>query len=111
MELANPAIGTLLQNIEKLRCGDDCHIHRRRAELYLKQTEESYDVIFLDPPYNKGLVDKCLETIFGSSVLRPDGIVIAEHSPREEIDARFSSLITDHKKRQDYLFYGVCPTN
>lgn len=109
VEFANPAIGTLLQNIEKLHCGDDCHIHRRRAELYLKQTEESYDVIFLDPPYNKGLVDKCLETIFSSSVLRPDGIVIAEHSPREEIDARFSSLITDHKRGKTTCFTVFAP--
>ncbi len=111
VEFASPAIGTLLQNIEKLRCGEQCHVHRRRVEQYLKTCEDAYDVIFLDPPYNKGLVSKCLEAIIGSDILSPDGIVIVEHSPREEIEAQYSPLFTDHKQGKTTCFTVLAPKN
>jgi len=97
VEFATPAISVLLENIKKLRCADDCHIYRRRAEQYLAGATKSYDVIFMDPPYNKGLVNKCLSLIFAGKTLKDDGIVIVEHSPREAIDPRWSSLLINSK--------------
>ena len=97
VEFATPAIAVLLQNIQKLRCADQCHVYRKRVEQYLKTTREQYDVIFLDPPYNKNLVGKCLESIFNSKLLKTDGIVIVEHSPKEQIAESRQAQITDHK--------------
>ncbi len=98
VEFATPAIATLLENIQKMKCGADCHVHRRRVEAYLKLQHEPYDLIFLDPPYNKGLVGKCLELIFSGNLLQTDGIIIAEHSPGEAIPPEYLSHQTDHKQ-------------
>ncbi|HOH46499.1 MAG TPA: 16S rRNA (guanine(966)-N(2))-methyltransferase RsmD [Candidatus Cloacimonadota bacterium] len=98
VEFATPAIATLLENIQKMKCGASCHVHRRRVEAFLKLEQEPYDLIFLDPPYNKGLVNKCLELIFPSGLLKDDGLVIAEHSPREAIAEQWLAHQTDHKQ-------------
>jgi 16S rRNA (guanine966-N2)-methyltransferase len=83
VEFAPAAIGTLLKNISLMGCGEFCHVWRKRVEVFLKDTESDWDLIFLDPPYNKNLVNSTLELIWKRNLLRSDGIVIIEHSPRE----------------------------
>ena len=38
----------------------------------------SYDIIFLDPPYNKGYEREILEYLSESNILREDGLIIVE---------------------------------
>lgn len=38
-----------------------------------------FDLIFLDPPYDTGLLDAALEKIETFDILRPHGIIVAEH--------------------------------
>ncbi len=93
VEFAPAAISTLLQNITLLRCGEDCHVWRKRADAFLKATDQTWDIIFLDPPYNKNLVNPTLQLIREHKLLREDGIIIAEHSPLEIISEEFSESI------------------
>lgn len=53
---------------------------------------EGFDIIFLDPPYNKGLVTKSLEMIYDLDLLADSGIIVAETEIfGEDIsDTRFS---------------------
>jgi len=43
------------------------------------------DLIFFDPPYNKGLVAPSLESIAKNRWLKSGGVVICEHSQQEKI--------------------------
>jgi len=97
VEFASSAIAVLLKNIQKLRCADECHIHRRKVEAFLKTTPEPYDLIFMDPPYAKDLVNPTLRQIFASGLLKPDGLVIVEHSSKEAIAEEFQEQLLRHK--------------
>lgn len=46
---------------------------------FLKHTNETYDVIFLDPPYHKHLIQPSLNIIFERQLLNEDGIIICEY--------------------------------
>lgn len=96
VEFAPPAIGTLLHNIHLLGVGDCCHIWRKRVEAYLKTCTDTYDIIFMDPPYNKNLVNPSLRLIYDRELLNDDGLIVIEHSPKETLDDEFS------QKRQSY---------
>lgn len=48
--------------------------------------EYSFDYIFMDPPYDKGLEKRVLEYLADSKLLRADGIVIVEASLDTEFD-------------------------
>ena len=41
---------------------------------------EKIDIFFLDPPYKKGLYEKCFELIREYDPLAEEGIIIAEHN-------------------------------
>lgn len=59
----------------------------------------SYDLIFLDPPYSKGLVLKTLQIIEAYNLLNSEGIIIAEMDIEDEIPEQVGrlSLIGEHK--------------
>ncbi|MGQ9708755.1 MAG: 16S rRNA (guanine(966)-N(2))-methyltransferase RsmD [bacterium] len=48
-----------------------------------KLAEGGFDVVFADPPYNQGLVQKTVELVFKYRLLVRDGILIIEHCRNE----------------------------
>lgn len=55
----------------------------KRALKAMGKREKSFDLIFLDPPYNKKLVDKSLELIDEYNILHNDGRIVVETSKNE----------------------------
>ena len=51
----------------------------------LKKINDKVDVIFLDPPYTAGFIDKCLDAVEESDILLDDGIIVAEHSAKDAV--------------------------
>ncbi len=49
----------------------------------LKRRGERFDIIFLDPPYDQGLVDATLKQLTPHELLEAGGLLLCEHSPRE----------------------------
>src|SRR5437870_3852893 len=60
----------------------------------LYRAGERFDVVFLDPPYDGGLVETTLETLGGGGLLLAEGWVIAQHftkrPPAERVGALFA---------------------
>ena len=45
---------------------------------YIEETKEKFDVIFLDPPYNKDFIESALTGIVRNNILSENGIVVLE---------------------------------
>lgn len=79
-----------------------------KALIRLEQDNQKFDYIFLDPPYEQGLIKRTLEHLAKLSLLNNDGIIIAEASKKEEAPSDMSKLCL--KRKQQYgdtmlLFY------
>ena len=70
----------------------------------LEKAGEKFDLIFLDPPYDKGLVTTTLEAIGKSSLINPSGIVVVEHSGREAIKPNYGNLMLNDRRRYGDTF-------
>ena len=46
---------------------------------FLKTLREPFDLIFLDPPYEAGLLEPAIAHIAKFDILKPHGIIVAEH--------------------------------
>lgn len=64
-----------------------------RALRSLARRGESFDMIFLDPPYQRNWVRASLEAIARGNLLRASGTLVVEHSAREKPEAEYGSLI------------------
>jgi len=107
VEFANKAIAVLLKNIEKLKCSESCHVHRRKVSAFLGTAEQKWDVIFMDPPYQRNLVNDTIRLIKDRELLAPDGLVIVEHHPEERIEAEFKDNIINYKQNSRITAFTV----
>ncbi len=73
----------------------------------LKRTE-GFDLVFVDPPYDKGLVAPSLKEVFEHRLVKEGGEVVVEHSPREEIPENDLWRLRDQRKYgQTYISFLV----
>ncbi len=49
----------------------------------LSRNKQVFDLVFVDPPYDKNLVNPTLGLLAESSLLSPEATIVVEHSPRE----------------------------
>ena len=73
----------------------------KRGLAVLGEKEEAFDLIFMDPPYGKGLVSKTLEEIVRRGIITPTAVIVAEHSPREETLPPLSLVLSQQRRYGD----------
>ncbi len=72
------AFAQLQANVATLRA-QQAELINRDALLYLQTVAESFDVIFLDPPFRQGFVDPVLSRIMQQGWLKTAGLIYLEH--------------------------------
>jgi 16S rRNA (guanine(966)-N(2))-methyltransferase RsmD len=70
-----------------------------RAIGVLHQRREAFDLILMDPPYEKGLIEKTLWKLQSHRIYHDDSILIIEHDRREPLPAELDgwNLIRQRK--------------
>jgi 16S rRNA (guanine966-N2)-methyltransferase len=95
------SLSALRRNIEECRLKDKTEVLGRKVLPALKILEvrgETFGLVFLDPPYDKGEARRVLEVLSRSSILTPGALVVAEHSLSEGIDSIPSLPRVDRRK-------------
>lgn len=78
------------ENLMHTRLVEGGEVWRRDCIGALRQliaAEQMFELIFCDPPYNKGFVAQVLELVDTSAVLRAQGVLVFEHSAHEPLVA------------------------
>ena len=81
------ARGAIRDNIETLGLFGTTRIHRRDAtDLGAKPAGlgEPFDLVFLDPPYGKGLGERALARIGAGGWITPDALIVLEVGAGEQ---------------------------
>ncbi len=78
VEADRSALKILNQNLERSRQIQKAEVFSGDAFTYLSRTNEKFDIIFLDPPYNRGILTRAVEEIAKKSILATGGILVCE---------------------------------
>ena len=70
-----------------------------RALRLLGRRGEAFDLILLDPPYERNLVEPTLKAVAQAALLRETGTVVAEHSVKEPVETRYGALALRSQRR------------
>ncbi len=98
------AVAVLRSNCEALGYLENTQILQKDVQVGLKaliERKDIFDVIFLDPPYNKDLEVPVLRTIFEGDLLCAEGIIAVEHLTKDPQPERIEGLM-----RSDCRRYG-----
>ncbi len=58
----------------------------REAVRKLSAKGRTFDLVFLDPPYGKGLVGRSAELLSSAGILAPGAVVVAERATRDPVE-------------------------
>lgn len=85
------AVEIIKKNIEITGFKDKSTLINGNAVLEIKNTDEIFDIIFLDPPYNQGLLQTVLPV--AAKKTAAGGIVICESAEKEELPEKVGKLV------------------
>lgn len=81
--------GHIRRTIALLDAGREVHLEEMEASAWLRRNREQYDLVFLDPPYGQGLVEKSLRLLRSENTLRPGARIYVEAEPELHIPEDF----------------------
>lgn len=65
---------------------------------------QRFDLILLDPPYNKNFIQETLKTLIKNDIMEDDGIIAAEHSASDSLPDAVGRLeLADARKYGDTM--------
>ncbi len=96
------AIQLVKENLSKIRHHDDSIVLQKdylKAMNHLDLQQSKFDIIFLDPPYQKDYISKSLHTIDGSKILKNNGFVVVQHPYELELKNNLNNIYFLKEKR------------
>lgn len=90
-DVDNQSVALTKQNISGLKVGETQEIKVYKTDYlkYLRGAKEQFDLIILDPPYEKDFYLPALEVIFEKKLLAPDGVIVCERLKSKKINQDF----------------------
>jgi len=98
------AIKILKKNLEKLNCEKKYKIIENDCFTYLslkQNTQEKFDIIFIDPPYKEKKINIIIENIIDKKILLKNGVIIIHRHKKDDV------IITKKMKILDTRVYGL----
>jgi len=105
VEQNRTALRYLARNLEEVGVGDEAVVLRGDAFRWMKRLHAQgrrYDLVFCDPPYGEGLVDRVLSLEHVAALVQHGGALVIEHHVKEEISRSFARYrLKTHRRSGD----------
>ena len=77
-DVAESSLSIIRTNLAKADFTAAAQVVKTDAVQYISSARESFDIIFIDPPYNSDLLENALAAIAKNPSICPDGIIVCE---------------------------------
>lgn len=101
VDQSKESIKIITYNLEKTRFLPQATVIHKDAVTGVKQLAMKgiqADMIFMDPPYHKGLIEPVFEAIEAGKLLAPEGTIIVEHGRTEVLQESYGGFQLVRKK-------------
>jgi 16S rRNA (guanine(966)-N(2))-methyltransferase RsmD len=100
------AVRTLRENLKIAGIEENFLAVGGEALTFLTQSARRFDIVFLDPPYGSGLLERALEKIAEVDICSKGAIIICEHGAEE----RLPELAPPYRRERAYTYGGKALT-
>lgn len=106
VDLDKASVDVVLKNLSNLRFNENVRVFNLSYSEFFKLNSECFDVIFLDPPYNRGFIEPVLKDIVDNGRLSEDGIIMLE-SDGTDMHEEFEGLTVLKQKKYGRSYITV----
>lgn len=78
VDIEKKALEIVSKNVSKARFSDRAKIVNSDFRKLLETTTDSYDIVFVDPPYSAGFVPEVLDMLYNRHLLNEGALVVVE---------------------------------
>ena len=96
------SIKVLKNNLEKLKIDKNIEIFNDDCSMVVEKLfkeKRFFDIIFMDPPYSKGIVQALLKKININKILKEDGTIIVEHDIADILQQKEGDIALVRQKK------------
>ena len=99
VDISKEALKYVKENISSLKLEDKSEVHNLKdldALKMFKENNRQFDVIYLDPPYEKGAYEEVLSYIFDNGLVSEFGLVAVEINRPLNINPLWNKIIKEY---------------
>ena len=96
IDRSKASIKVIERNLSVTNLKQFAQVYNCDSVSFIKTTEENYDIIFLDPPYNKGILQEIMPLV--AQRMKKTGIIICESALNDEILQKYYKFILDRER-------------
>ena len=100
VDLRKEAAAVIRDNLAHTGLADRAKVTQGDYLAFLTGCRDRFDLVFLDPPYNTGMLEKALETITKIDNVTENGIIVCESAA----EAALPELPAPYRKGRDYRY-------
>ncbi|QCI17448.1 16S rRNA (guanine(966)-N(2))-methyltransferase RsmD [Buchnera aphidicola (Acyrthosiphon lactucae)] len=84
LEIEKKTFFNLQENVKKLNISN-LEIIRTNTLNWLKKNRKPYDIIFIDPPYHQGLINKTINLLENKKWIKKNSFIYIEHEKKQSL--------------------------
>lgn len=100
VDMRREAAALVRENIQLCRFEAQSRVVQEEALSFLSVCREKFDVVFLDPPYQSGLLEQSLKLLTQFDILREHGIIVCESGTEWSIP----TLVPPYEAGREYRY-------
>jgi 16S rRNA (guanine(966)-N(2))-methyltransferase RsmD len=100
VDASDAACKLIKENLKRTKLENDANVVRSDYLEYLRRCRETFDVIFLDPPYAEVFLENSLNCITEIDILQTNGIIVTERP----LEKKLSWDIPGYTRSKDYKY-------
>ena len=75
---SNPRVANQLNANIRLLATEDASVHIMQAERFLRETQQTFDIVFIDPPYDENLWAETMQQVADAAILADHSVIYFE---------------------------------
>ena len=100
LDLRKEAVGVIRENLKRTGFAEDAAVVQGDYLAFLTRCKEKFDLIFLDPPYGTGMLEKAMEIITEIDIVSENGIIVCENGS----SADWPAVKAPYRLQKDYRY-------
>jgi 16S rRNA (guanine(966)-N(2))-methyltransferase RsmD len=100
VDASDAACKLIRENLKRTKFENEAKVVRSDYLEYLRRCHETFDMIFLDPPYAEVFLENSLNCITEIDILQTNGIIVTERPLGKELLLEFSG----YERSKDYKY-------